>query len=270
MATSTNLCSVLVPSCDAYADLWTPFFNLFWKYWPDCPFPVYLGSNQRDFERPGVVVLNVGDDANWTNCTREQLLKIKTPYVLLCLEDFFFRRPVRTPDVASCLEALSALDGHVMRLVRRPGPDSSVAGWPNVGAMSPGAPYRVSMQAAIWNRSSLLALMQENESIWEFEMSGSERSKRSPTGFYGVSSDVLHYRHHVVQQGKWFPWNAWQFARAGIGCDFSARAVMTSSETAIFLYRKSRSMLLNAIPWRKRLRLKAWIRQHDRFSLTGR
>jgi len=38
-------CSILIPSCDKYSDLWRPFFTLFWRHWPDCPFPVYLGSN---------------------------------------------------------------------------------------------------------------------------------------------------------------------------------------------------------------------------------
>ena len=47
-ATPGQLCSVLVPSCDAYADLWIPFFALFWRYWSDCPFPVYLGTNPVD------------------------------------------------------------------------------------------------------------------------------------------------------------------------------------------------------------------------------
>lgn len=41
--------AVVVASCDAYADLWEPFFRLFRRYWPDCPYPVYLGSNFRTY-----------------------------------------------------------------------------------------------------------------------------------------------------------------------------------------------------------------------------
>jgi hypothetical protein len=41
--------SILVVSCDGYQDLWKPFFSCFLKYWPDCPFPVYLGSNNLTY-----------------------------------------------------------------------------------------------------------------------------------------------------------------------------------------------------------------------------
>ncbi len=37
--------AILVCSCDKYADVWEPFFKLFFKFWPDCPYPIYLLSN---------------------------------------------------------------------------------------------------------------------------------------------------------------------------------------------------------------------------------
>ena len=43
-------CSILVVSCDRYRDLWTPFFTLFQRYWPDCDMPVYLGTNCAQVE----------------------------------------------------------------------------------------------------------------------------------------------------------------------------------------------------------------------------
>ena len=40
--------AVVVSSCDAYSDAWKPFFKLFFKYWSDCPFPIYLVTNTRE------------------------------------------------------------------------------------------------------------------------------------------------------------------------------------------------------------------------------
>ena len=51
--------SVLVISCDRYADLWRPFFELFWRHWPDCQGPVYLGSNFTDYSDPRVQTIKV-------------------------------------------------------------------------------------------------------------------------------------------------------------------------------------------------------------------
>ena len=46
--------TLLVPSCDRYADLWPTFFALLRRQWPDCPFRVVLGSNHLACTEPGV------------------------------------------------------------------------------------------------------------------------------------------------------------------------------------------------------------------------
>jgi hypothetical protein len=262
--TVDTACSVLVPSCDAYSDLWTPFFTLFWRYWNDCPFPVYLGSNEREFQHPRVTVLHSGHGTNWANRVREQVAALETPYVLLCLEDFFLRRPVPTGRVQFCLEALGRLAGHMVRLERRPGPDRVVPGLAELGEIDCGAPYRVSTQTAIWKKETLLALMKPDESIWEFELNGSVRSSSYPEGFFCVWNDVMTYDQHVVERGKWFRGEARRFGRAGVGCNFNARSVMTEAEMLRWHCSQARSFLLNLIPWRQRLHLVKLVRSISR------
>ena len=63
---NTTECSVLISSCDAYADLWRPFFTLFWLNWDDCPFPVYLSTNELHYPDRRVTTLNAGPEAVWT------------------------------------------------------------------------------------------------------------------------------------------------------------------------------------------------------------
>jgi len=248
-------CAVLISSCDAYADLWRPFFTLFWRYWPDCPFPVYLGSNHQTFEHPRVTTIRAGHDYGWTHCVREQIAALDVPYVLLMLEDFFLRRPVKTTQILSCLEALITLNGHMLRLVRRPPPDLPVASFPRIGKIKLGAPYRVSTQATLWRRSVLLDLMRENETIWQFEIRGSRRSDSMGDAFYCVWRSVLPYKHHVVERGKWFRHEARRFGRMGIGCDFTRRQIMTRWEMLRWFSRKCPALLLGVLPWEQRQRL---------------
>jgi hypothetical protein len=254
-------CAVLIPSCDAYADLWTPFMTLFWRYWPDCPLPVYLGSNRQGFDHPRVAIIHAGHGNNWTNRVREQVSALNTPYVLLILEDFFLRRPVNTRQILSCFEALRLLDGEMLRLVRRPPPDLPVAGFPLIGRIKPGAPYRISTQATIWRRQTLLDLMREGESIWQFELEGSRRSDSMGDAFYGVWRSVLPYKHHVVERGKWFRHEARRFGRIGVGCDFSQRPIMTRWEMLRWLSHKVPSLLLELLPWERRHRLVRCLRR---------
>ncbi len=39
--------TVLINSCDAYSDLWEPFFKLFSIYWPDCPYEIVLNTEYK-------------------------------------------------------------------------------------------------------------------------------------------------------------------------------------------------------------------------------
>ena len=41
--------ALLVISIDR--DLWPPFFELLWRHWPDCPYPIHLGSETQTFGR---------------------------------------------------------------------------------------------------------------------------------------------------------------------------------------------------------------------------
>jgi hypothetical protein len=253
---------VLVPSCDAYADLWRPFWTLFWRHWPECPFPAYLGSDGALFHDPRVTTLPTSGGRLWTKCVREQLRSIDATYVLVMLDDFFMRSRVNASDVTACLDAADALGASMIRLVPRPGPDVPVDGYPNLGRILPGAPYCVSTQGAIWRREALLDLLREDESIWEFEMRGSERSAGMADGFYAVYRPVLTYGHHVVQRGQWFPWEARRFGRMNIGCDFSRRKVMSGPDTVRWMARKSLAMALDQIPWQQRIALTRWVKQN--------
>jgi hypothetical protein len=250
------LCTVLAPSCDAYSDLWRPFFAQFFKHWPDCPFPVCLGSNQQVFDDPRVRTITADHGNNWTNRVREQLRAIETPYVLMILEDFFLRAPVSTATVLASLDFARAADAHMVRLVPRPAPDRAVAGQSAIGEVLPGSPYRLSTQAAIWKRETLIALMRDNESIWQFELDGSPRSASLPDGFYAVWAPVMTYGHHVVERGKWFRSAAAEFGPMAIGCDFSRRGIMTRRETLKWYWGKVRNEVLNLIPrsWRSSLK----------------
>jgi hypothetical protein len=251
--TPEELCSVLVLSCDKYSDLWKPFWTLFWRYWPDCPFPAYLGTNQEQFHHPRVRILETGADGNWTRMVRTELSALQTPYVLLSLEDFFLQSPVDTVDVLHCLTAIQQLDGVMLRLLPLPGPDTSVTGYPWLGRCSPGRPYRLSTQTAIWRREALLDLLRDGESAWEFEIQGNRRIHNRTDGFYCTWRPVMTYRHHVVERGKWFRQKARKFGAMNIGCDFSRRPIMTWQETLRWRYSKARSLLLQPyVRWRVR------------------
>lgn len=247
--------SILVVSCDRYADLWRPFFNLMWRYWPDAPFKIYLGANFLVYNDSRVETLTIGEDPGWSTGLKRMLEQIESPAIVLMLEDFFLRRPVDTEAVVSCLRAFDHLGAHMVRLVPRPGPDRRAPGFPFLGAIRPSSPYRVSTQGTLWQKTALLSLVREGENIWDFELNGTVRSQVSETGYYCVRKDVLTYGHHVIERGKWLRREARRFGGMDIGCDFSRRPVMSFREDLRWRMSRLLAYPKGLIPWSSRQKI---------------
>jgi len=222
-------CVIVISSCDAYSDLWRPFFNLFFKYWEDCPFEIILCANFKEFEDKRVKTFLIGKDEGWSKGITKALESINAPNVILMLEDFFLEDKVDTAKVLYYLNWVMQNNAMMLRLCTIPGPDLPSRD-KEIGIISIGTPYRVSTQTSIWNKDCILSLIKSDESIWYFEWSGSKRSNLLyKEGFYGVWETVVHF-HHVVERGRWFFGDAKKYGPMGIGCDFSQRQIMTKGE----------------------------------------
>lgn len=256
-----EFCTILIPSCDKYSDLWVPFFTLFFRHWRDCPFPVFLGSNEQTLSHNRVKSLSIGPDSNWSSSTKLMIESLASPYILMFLDDFFLRRTVNTEHLIFQLDMLNKLNGRMLRLIPRPGPDIRIKEFPDIGLIENGAPWRISTQVAIWRRDFLLEMLIDGESIWEFEVKGSERSNKYSEGLYCVWKAAVDYGHHVIERGTWFRNEAKHFGSMKIGCDFTRREIMTRSESILWNLKKMRGIALDCIPWKQRLILFKLLRQ---------
>jgi hypothetical protein len=230
-------CTILVCSCDAYGDLWRPFFTMLDRYWPDRPFEVVLVSETNSFRWRGVTTVLGGRGLQWSDLLLHALRSLETESVLFMLDDFILRHAVNT---AMMLELLRLKREHrldMLRVLPRPGPSlRPTAGLP-FGLISSSAAYRVSTQAAFWTRSTLIELLRPGETIWEFEVAGTLRS-RSSGRFASTINHALPYYHHSVQRGRWFPWAARRLARHGVSVDLDARPLMAMPEVADWTFKK--------------------------------
>ena len=256
----SNDCALLVLSCDPYADLWPPFFALFHRYWPDCPFKIYLGAGKSSVAPSSIHLLRSSADRDWSQCTLDYLNALDQKYVLIMLDDFFLRRPVPTSEILQCLELARILAATQLRLIPRPGPTDRLPTEFNIGSCAPGSPYRLSTQAAIWDRVKLKNLLRVGESIWEFEHNANHRATQQPDGFFSVRRAVLPYEgfwgHHVIEKGKWLPHEKRIFATLNIGCDFSKRGTLPWGQTAFNQLAQTVNHLLGVFPWRAQIQVK--------------
>ena len=116
-------CTVLVCSCDKYADLLAPFATLWRKYWPDCPFETVLVTETAPddklcFNR----VVACGKVGNWCGRLVEALEAIATPYVIMLCDDYYLSSPVDTEGILLRLGQAKNYDAANLRLIPNPVP----------------------------------------------------------------------------------------------------------------------------------------------------
>ena len=81
-----NKTAILLMTCEKYNKAWSPFFTLFNKYWPDCPYELYMGTDKGNF--PGVNILSPGKDLSWTSNCIYALNNIDADRIIFFQEDF--------------------------------------------------------------------------------------------------------------------------------------------------------------------------------------
>lgn len=172
-------CTILVASCDKYADLHEPFLVSFRKHWPDCPWLVVLltetacgvtpgGPSPRPFDR----VIMTGLGKCWSVMMAEALRQIETPYVILMMDDYLLSGRVSTEKVIRRFEQAKAFSAANLRLV--PSPKGGLAFRDTDLLECPkNTAYCVSCQVGFWARDYLLGLVERTKSAWEFEREGS-------------------------------------------------------------------------------------------------
>lgn len=198
-------CAIVVPSCDAYKDAWAPFFAFFFKYWPDCPFPVYLITDKEIYGDQRVKTIALGVDHGWANNMKIVLDQIPEKYFMYFLEDVFLTKKVDTNKILSFLELVKKNNIACLRLFPEPGPDNPYGENKELGVIAKDAPYRVSTMTAIWNKDSFIKLLKPGENAWQMELDGTKRSSEMDELFLSVwpTNYAIHYFATAIKKGYW-------------------------------------------------------------------
>ena len=200
MTAAQNL-SLLVLSCDKYRDIWDVFAHYFRINWLDCPFPVYLLTNEETYRSDGIVSLQTGADVGWSDSVITALERLESKYILFLMDDAFLQLPFQTSVVMDALEFIERVGGTCVKLRPLPFPLQGVAGEVSYGRLSADTPYRNGLFMSIWNRSRLLTYLKKGESAWQFETLASSRTE-ADNGFYAVRQDHFKFIHAIIK-GRW-------------------------------------------------------------------
>lgn len=239
--------SIVIFSCDQYSDLWEPFFNVFFEMWPDCPFPVYLTTNQKTFNHNRVKSLPSGPDINWSDSMKSSLRQITHKYIWVFFDDVFITSKVSRKEIEKIVNILSTHSPAYLRFQSAPKPDERVSHY--YGRFKEDTLYRTSIYA-IWDKEIFLSLLKSGESAWDFELCSVERAENI-YAFFGTYRNVFSVTHGVVK-GYWLPPAMRFLKRKNINLDASKRKKMPFSIYVSYLMARLRFKILIMLPSRYR------------------
>lgn len=198
--------AVVIVSCKRFEQVWDPFFKLFKKYWPDCPFKVYFITDFGNIAESFVETIEIKQDLKFAGNLIFGLNNIKEDNILYFQEDYLFCENFKTDKILMCLDILKSNEEiGCIRLAPCPGPTAVSKYSADLGILQKGEQYRVSTQVAIWKKRILLSLLKNGESSGNFEIFGTIRSNFLDSIFLSVwrGETPTPYYMTAVTKGIW-------------------------------------------------------------------
>lgn len=237
-----NDITILVNSCDAYEDIWDPFFRLFRVYWEDCPYEIVLNTESKKYELEGINIqclqlYSENKKVPYGKRILEHLKYVKTKYVLILIDDFFLNDYVDNNEIEKCrtwMEDNQNIAAFFFAPVKDQGNivSEKYKGYekrPKVGV------YKVSFQAALWRTTDFIESWKKHENPWEWEKQATFRSFFNNKEYYVRSKDAPNPIDYGAKYGE--AWNVvaglWcvesvdeNFRKNGIDVDYEKRGIL--------------------------------------------
>lgn len=224
--------AILVNSCDLYEDAWDPFFSLFKIQWPDCPYDIYLNTENKNYtcDCLNVKTIATGSEGPWTARIKKALKEIDADYILFMLEDFFLLKQVDESKFGAVLSEMQE-ESEVGFLFFTPkGVKYDMEHKPGTlfSDVSNYADYRVNACMGLWKKEFLLQMLYLDGSPWEFEHNATRLSWLSkyrccvinPECSSVFSYSILISEGYGITQRKWLPKNKDLFSEYNIQVNF--------------------------------------------------
>ena len=276
--------TLLVNTCDAYEDLWQPFFTLLQRYFVPLQMRIVVNTETKTCTFPGLQIDTVNTTApSYGARMRSALDQIDTEYLLLMLDDFFLREPVRMDRLSSIIDWMEA-DRDIVYFncdVTEAACDREVNRYPGYRRLPAGNRYTLNLQAAVWRTDKLRQYWQHDVSPWDWEERCNVLTATHPREkFYCVLREEDRFMDYGYRKGQWMGicHGQWVredvvplFAREGIEVDFSKRGFLDPNQRPASLNRSASRedryrRVYNCLGWRYMLPYFVFCRRCNLYS----
>jgi len=233
--------SVFICSADTRRDILDRTLLSVLKFWPVCPYPLYVGLNTDERPLPiGVPLLAAPSE--WHNEFALQLAQVQEQYLIVILDDFLFRACVDQRRVAELVDIATTQNLDYLRLV--PLGRSLLAHVTrkrlrqvakDVEQIETCHPFYSALQISIWRKDYLEWRLATRRSIWEFE------HESPPSSLHCAITRAPPFRYqHLVERGLWLPYASSLLRQAGLPSGLGDRPVWPRSRYLNLLWDQAR------------------------------
>ena len=228
--------AIVISSCDLFKATWKPMCHSFHKYWSDCPWPITFITNEE--EPPcGSSNFQAGPDGGphgWSAMSQEALKRISAPVILWIHDDNWLCEKADNNVVASLVALFE--DDPALHLVRLSNcyMSTTCGGYSRdsrLRLICQDSQQRTSLQPSLWRRETMIELLIDHESPWQWEGEAPHRSAKI-TGHFTCCREgfrPLRFMSHVdpkwpeeaVRRGEWTKSAQNYCVAEGLDVDFS-------------------------------------------------
>lgn len=204
--------TIVVNTCDSYADVLEIFFHALKAHWPDCPYPIVINTETATYNysaRTNNYHSSTGED-DWGARLRATLLTVETKFVMMLYDDFILEAPIEIGSLDAALSLLrNDTDAAVTYLVDtsleldEPGSTNQFI------PLKAKAHYRLNSAPAIWRKRALLDYTAAGDTPWAWEVFGTYRTWGDGKIFYSLNPNLKavypfnYSKGGAIYRGKW-------------------------------------------------------------------
>jgi len=205
-----NSCSVLISTSKNYQKVTLAFFHFFFLNFPN-DFELFLVSdefnNEDKKELRNDINLILKKDI-WSNRVKFALDKIKSEYVLFFFEDFIIKDKVDMNKINKILNYIKFKNIDYLKLNNSSRELKNYTYVPQtnimIGEIPEFDPYRLPLQASIWNRNFFKNVLSFDKNPWNFERDISNLINLNKYKIFSIHKNqpIKYPRRGIVIRGK--------------------------------------------------------------------
>lgn len=208
--------TIVVNTCDAYADVLSLFISAIKEYWPNRAFPIVINTEGKPYITcDNTITSHLYPKSNKNNYWGARLLStlnsVGSEYVLMLYDDFILEELINIDEIEAAVCQMNRNRTiSVIYLVDLMLSTGSNSGFENKYKVIPDfINYRLNSSPAIWRKDDLVSFTREIDNPWAWEVFGSYRTFGINKLFLSVKSpmeNIYKYNYEkggAIYRGKW-------------------------------------------------------------------